>query len=83
MIDKELLEILACPATRQPLRVATAAEVERVNARIAAKTCSNVGGTKVEAQLTEGLTREDGAVLYAVREDIPVLLIDEGIALTP
>jgi uncharacterized protein YbaR (Trm112 family) len=82
MIDKELLEILACPATRKPLRVATAAEVAQVNARIAARTCTNVGGTQVEAALTEGLTREDGAVLYPVREDIPVLLIDEGIALT-
>lgn len=83
MIDKELLEILACPATRQPLRVATAAEVARANARISAGACTNVGGTKVETVLTEGLTREDGAVLYPVREDIPVLLIDEGIALTP
>ena len=83
MIDKELLEILACPATRQPLRIATAAELELVNTRIAAGACTNVGGAKVEAALTEGLTREDGAVVYAVREDIPVLLIDEGITLTP
>jgi uncharacterized protein YbaR (Trm112 family) len=81
MIDKELLEILACPATRQPLREATADEVARVNARVAAGACTNVGGAKVEAALTEGLTREDGAVLYPVREDIPVLLIDEGITL--
>lgn len=81
MIDKELLEILACPANRTPLRVATADELARVNARVAAGTCTNVGGAKVEASLTEGLVREDGAVLYAVRDDIPVLLIDEGITL--
>lgn len=82
MIDKELLEILACPASRQPLRAASAGELERVNARIAAGTCTNVGGAKVEAALSEGLTREDGQIVYPIREDIPVLLIDEGIALT-
>ena len=81
MIDKELLEILACPATRQPLRLATADELARVNAAIGAGNLTNVGGAKVEAALTAGLVREDGAVVYAIREDIPVLLIDEGIAL--
>jgi len=81
VIDKELLEILACPATRQPLRLATADEVARVNTGVTAGTLVNVGGAKVEGPLTAGLVREDGAVLYAIREDIPVLLIDEGIAL--
>ena len=81
MIDKELLEILACPATRQPLRLATADELARVNTRVAAGACTNVGGAKVEAPLAEGLVREDGAIVYAIREDIPVLLIDEGISL--
>ncbi|MEZ6017882.1 MAG: Trm112 family protein [Planctomycetota bacterium] len=81
MIDKELLEILACPATRQPLRMATADELAKANTRIAAGDCANVGGVKVEVALTEALVREDGAVLYPVREDIPVLLIDEGISI--
>lgn len=81
MIDQELLEILACPATRQPLRLATADELARVNGLVASGACQNVGGARVEAALTEGLVREDGTVLYPVREDIPVLLIDEGIPL--
>jgi uncharacterized protein YbaR (Trm112 family) len=83
MIDKELLEILACPATRQPLRVATADELALVNGQVAAGRCANVGGAKVDGALAEALVREDGAVLYPVREDIPVLLIDEGIELRP
>ena len=79
MIDKELLAILACPATHQPLAEADVALVERLNAAVAAGTLVNVGGTRVEAPLESGLLREDGQVCYPVREGIPVLLIDEGL----
>ena len=82
MIDKDLLKILACPETHQPLTEAEASVVEAVNARIAAGDCTNVGGAKVEQAVDGGLVREDGKVLYPVRESIPVLLVDEGIALS-
>lgn len=79
MIDKELLKILACPETRQPLAEADAELVGKVNDAIAAGTCKNQGGEPVTEPLTGGLLRQDGRILYPVREDIPVLLIDEGI----
>lgn len=82
MIDDELLQILACPATHQPLRVATADELARVNEGIRAGTCKNVDGAAVAGELVEGLVREDATVLYAVRDEIPVLLVEEGILLT-
>lgn len=81
MIDKDLLEILACPETHQPLREATAEEVAALNAKVEAGGLTNVGGAKVEEALDAGLVREDGKIVYPIREDIPVLLIDEGIAL--
>ena len=81
MIDKDLLEILACPETHQPLREASADELAAVNAKIAAGGAKNVGGNAVEGELEGGLVREDGQVLYPIREEIPVLLVDEGIAL--
>lgn len=79
MIDKDLLQILACPETRQPLAEADSAVLEAVNARIAAGGLKNRGGSEVSDALTAGLVREDGKVVYPIREGIPVLLIDEGI----
>ena len=35
----------------------------------------------VSEPLDEGLIREDDKVLYPVREDIPIMLIDEAIEL--
>lgn len=81
MIDKDLLAILACPDTRQPLAEADEALLARVNTAIAAGSLRNVGGAPVTGELAGGLVREDRRVLYPIRDGIPVLLIDEGIAL--
>ena len=82
MIDKDLLAILACPQTHQPLAEANAEQLKRVNDRIAAGTVKNVGGAAVVQALSGGLVRQDGKLVYPVRDDIPVLLADEGIALS-
>lgn len=81
MIDKDLLQILACPESHQPLSEASAEELALVNARIAAKGAKNKGGTDVTEKLEAALIREDKQVLYPVREGIPVLLVDEGLEL--
>lgn len=82
MIDQSLLDILVCPDTKQPLRPADAALLSRLNAAIQAGTLTNRGGQTVADGLVEGLVREDGAVLYPVRDDIPIMLIDESIPLS-
>jgi uncharacterized protein YbaR (Trm112 family) len=81
LIDPELLAILACPETHQPLAIADAKLLAAGNARITAGECDNVGGTKVEAALEGGLVREDGTIVYPIRDEIPVLLVDEGISI--
>ncbi len=81
MIDPELLEILVCPETRQPVRPAEAGILTRLNSAIEAGTVVNQGGQEVREPIEEGLIREDGKVLYPVREEIPIMLIDEAIAL--
>ena len=80
MVDPRLLEILVCPESRQPMRAAPAALIERVNVAIAAGQLTSRGGETVSSPIEGGLLREDGRWLYPVREDIPILLIDEAIS---
>ena len=80
-VDHRLLEILVCPQTKQPVKVAGADLMERVNQAVAAGTLKNRGGETVRDPISEGLVREDGGVLYPVRDDIPVMLLDEAIPL--
>ncbi|HUF76141.1 MAG TPA: Trm112 family protein [Longimicrobiales bacterium] len=82
MVDQSLLEILVCPETKQPLRLADAGLIERLNESVRQGSLVTRGGQTVTDPLTEGLVREDGAVLYPVRDDIPIMLIDEAIPLS-
>jgi uncharacterized protein YbaR (Trm112 family) len=80
-ISPDLLEILRCPENRTPVREADAALVETLNAAIKAGSIKNKAGEAVTEAVHGGLVREDDAVLYPVRDDIPVMLIDEAIPL--
>ena len=80
-VNTELLEILVCPETRQPVALADAAVLARLNAEIDAGRLRNRGGDKVSKRIDEGLLRQDGKVLYVVDDDIPVMLIEESIEL--
>jgi uncharacterized protein YbaR (Trm112 family) len=80
VIDPELLEILACPENKTPVRLADPGEVDALNARIRAGGVMNRSGEPVE-EIDGGLIREDGQFLYAIRDDIPIMLIDEAIPL--
>ncbi len=80
-MNAELLAVLRCPATRQPLGVAEAALIERLNARVAAGELCNGAGQKLTAPLEAGLVRADGRALYPVRNGVPVLLVDEAVPL--
>ena len=81
MISKELLEILVCPETKEPVQVADQSTINDLNARIERGEVTNRGGKTVEKKLDGGLVREDGAYLYPIEEDIPIMLIDEAIPL--
>ncbi|HEO71573.1 MAG TPA: hypothetical protein ENN80_09940 [Candidatus Hydrogenedentes bacterium] len=81
MVDPELLDILVCPEDKTPVKLADEELLAKANAAIQAGTLKNRGGEKVEEPIDGGLVREDGAYMYPIREDIPIMLIEEAIAL--
>jgi uncharacterized protein YbaR (Trm112 family) len=83
LVDQSLLDILVCPETKQPVRAAESELLDQLNASIRAGSVRTRGGESVSEEITEALVREDGGVLYPVRDDIPIMLIDESIQLTP
>ena len=79
MVDAELLAILVCPENKTAVTLADDALVARINAKIAEGALKYRNGEAVGEPIDAGLLREDGAYLYAIRDDIPVMLIDESI----
>ena len=78
-IPKDLLEILVCPVTQQPLEILSAEKLAALNGRIAAGRAQNTAGAKVEAPITEALITTDGKTIYRIDDDIPNMLAEEGI----
>jgi len=80
-IDHGLLMILCCPETKQPVSLADPSLIQKLNEAIARGELKNRGQKSVSEPIDGGLLRVDGKILYPVREDIPVMLIEEGIPL--
>jgi uncharacterized protein YbaR (Trm112 family) len=78
-MNEELLKILCCPETRQPLRLAPPEVMATLNQRIQAGGVRNRGGQIVTGSCEAGLLRDDGRALYPVRGGLPILLIAEAL----
>jgi uncharacterized protein YbaR (Trm112 family) len=81
MISKDLLEILVCPEHRTPLSIADDDLLAALNRAIAQGRLKNRAGERVEKRLDGGLVRDDREVVYPIIDGIPIMLIDEAIAL--
>jgi uncharacterized protein YbaR (Trm112 family) len=79
MVEKDLLDILCCPETKQDITLIEGEVIERINKKIKEGACKNRGGEILKEPIDAGLLREDRKYLYPIREDIPIMLIDEAI----
>ena len=79
-MDRKLLDILCCPASKQPLALLNGAELTALNRAIAAGGVTRVDGSSQSESVAEGLITRDHKTVYRIEDGIPVLLADEGIA---
>lgn len=80
-LDKDLLAILCCPETKQSVALADEGLIGRVNDAIGHGALKNKAQQAVTQRVDGGLVRADSKILYPIRENIPVMLIEEGIPL--
>lgn len=81
MLSPELLKLICCPETHQDVHLAEPQVLEELSRRLAAGTLQTRGGKPVTERIEAGLVRADGKFLYPIRDDIPVMLIEEAIPL--
>jgi len=79
-MDRKLLDILACPATRQPLAMLEARGLDALNQAIGAGGVRRVDDSPQSEPLREALVTRDRKRVYRIDDGIPVLLVEEGIA---
>jgi|GEM_PF-1583881 len=78
-IKEDLLEILCCPKSMERLEVVPPDGVASINERIAAGQVKYESGSPVQDPLQEALITVDAQRIYAIKDSIPVMLIDESI----
>ena len=79
MISADLLPLLCCPETRQPLSVAPAEVLAKLEGERAAGRLTNRAGQPLTEPVTDGLLRADGAVFFPMRAGIPLLTPDDAV----
>jgi len=80
-VDKDLLAILCCPETKLDVSLADDGLINKLNDAVSRGLLKNKAQKPVAELLDGGLIRSDRKILYPIREDIPVMLIEEGIPL--
>jgi len=78
-VDRKLLEILVCPATKVPVKVLSKPKLKQLNAQIDSGHVRYVDGSTVETPVEEGLITDTGTTIYRVDASIPVMLEEKGI----
>jgi uncharacterized protein YbaR (Trm112 family) len=80
-LEPFFLEVVACPETHRPLRLADPALLAKLNAAVDKQKLKARSQQLVEPKLQAALVRDDDKIAYPVWEDIPRLLVDAAIPL--
>ena len=78
-IDRKLLEILCCPATKVPVKRLEKSRLKLVNDSIRNGEVRYVDGSPVRETLDDGLITENDTTIYRIDDGIPVMLEEKGI----
>ncbi|HEX4000709.1 MAG TPA: hypothetical protein VHX65_19325 [Pirellulales bacterium] len=81
MLSRDFLSMVRCPEDRSALTLADEPLVDEMNRAIADGRLKNRAGNTVRRSVDGGLVREDRSVVYPIVDQIPILLLDEGILL--
>lgn len=79
-MDRKLLDLLVCPATRQPLSLLDGRGLQTLNIAIANGNVVRGDGSVQGEPVREALVTRDRKLVYKVDDGIPVLLAEESIA---
>lgn len=79
-IDRKLLGILCCPATKVPVKLLPKAKLKLLNDYIAEGEVRYVDGSPVKEAVSEALITENDTTIYRVDDGIPVMLEEKGIS---
>lgn len=79
-MDRKLLDLLVCPATRQPLAMLDHASLDTLNRAIAHAAVTRGDGSAQSEPLREALVTRDRRTVYRIDDGIPVLLAEDAIA---
>ena len=80
-MDDSFLSLLRCPRTGGELRLAGPEELAGYNDRVREGRLGNAAGQKLTQAMEGALVSECGRWAYPVHEGIPVLLVEEAVAL--
>ncbi|MDH5716421.1 MAG: hypothetical protein OEZ22_02150 [Spirochaetia bacterium] len=78
-MDNELLKILVCPLTKNKLEKASKSIIDKLNAEISLKKIKDISGELITESLTDGLFEPKNKVFYIIKDDIPILIYENGI----
>ncbi len=81
-IDPQLLDLIRCPLTRQPVASLPGDRLAKLNALINEHKIKSRDDTPVTVELAEALVTEDGNIAYPVIDGFPVMMEEHGIPLS-